>query len=391
MSLLPSDLINNSIESYISKHPTRSQKIYWVVLLAVIIALGSLPFIYIDVSVQDIGVVRPATEKTEIVSPVSEFVDSVFVSEGCKVNKGDTILTFRANAPGYKIHYQRSRLADIRQHIHDLQYLSKGMKPDLFHSDVRRQEYMYFQMQKSEYETSRERAQKEYERNKLLFDKNVISEEEFDKYHFGYSTAKTQLASFIDNQLSKWQTDLNSYTNSDNEMVSALKLEEKEKDLYVVTSPVCGTLEQFRGIYKGSNIPAGTTLAVISPDSTLFVEVYMTPRNIGYINPGMPLHVQIESFNYNEWGTIEGKIVDVSSDFFADNASGKAYYKVRCSLDKDFLVHRKGLKGKLKKGMTVSAHFTIARRSLFDLLYQKMDDWINPSQYLIENNQTASI
>jgi len=35
----------------------------------------------------------------------------------------------------------------------------------------------------------------------------------------------------------------------------------------------------------------------------------------------------------------------------------------------------------LKKGMSVSARFRITRRSLFDLLYQKMDDWVNPAQY----------
>lgn len=31
--------------------------------------------------------------------------------------------------------------------------------------------------------------------------------------------------------------------------------------------------------------------------------------------------------------------------------------------------------------MTIYAHFVVARRSLFDLLYQQMDDWINPNQY----------
>ncbi len=31
--------------------------------------------------------------------------------------------------------------------------------------------------------------------------------------------------------------------------------------------------------------------------------------------------------------------------------------------------------------MTVNAHFMVTRRSLFDLLYQKMDGWVNPKQY----------
>ena len=36
-------------------------------------------------------------------------------------------------------------------------------------------------------------------------------------------------------------------------------------------------------------------------------------------------------------------------------------------------------KGLLKKGMNFSAHFIIARRSLFELLYDKVDDWVNPA------------
>ena len=390
MTLLPSELISNSIDAYISKHPTKSQKIYWVVLAAVVAAIVSLPFIHVDVSVQDAGIIRPAAEKTEIKSPITEFVDSVFICEGSKVNKGDTILTFRMNASNYKINYHQSRLSDLQQHIHDLQYLSKGKKPNVFHSDTRRQEYLYFQKQENEGETNLKKATKEYERNKSLFEKKVISEEEFDRYYFEYTKSENQLASLADNQVSKWQTDLNTYINMYNEMSSNLKLEEKEKDLYVVTSPVSGTMEQFRGIYKGSNISAGTSLAIISPDSTLFIEVYMSPRNIGYIVKGMPVNIQVGSFNYNEWGVVEGEVVDISSDFFADNASGGAYYKVKCSMDKDFLLHKKGLRGDLKKGMTVSAHFMIARRSLFDLLYQKMDDWVNPSQYIVENNNIVA-
>ena len=390
MTLLPLELVSNSIDAYISKHPTNSQKIYWVVLVAVVAVFVSLPFVYVDVSVQDAGIIRPAAEKTEIKAPITEFVDSVYICEGSKVNKGDTILTFRTNASNYKINYHQGRLNDLQQHIHDLQYLSKGGKPDIFHSDTRRQEYLYFQKQEIEYETNLTMTKKEFERNKSLFEKKVISEEEFDRFNFDHTKAENQKASIFDNQISKWQTDLNMYINMYNEMSSNMKLEEKERDLYVVTSPVYGTVEQFRGIYKGSTIHTGTSIAVISPDSTLFIEVYMSPRNIGYIKKSMPVNIQAGSFNYNEWGTIDGIVTDISSDFFSDNASGSAYYKVKCSIDKEYLIHRKGARGNLKKGMTVSAHFMIARRSLFDILYQKVDDWVNPSQYIIEDNRSVA-
>jgi HlyD family secretion protein len=59
-----------------------------------------------------------------------------------------------------------------------------------------------------------------------------------------------------------------------------------------------GTLEQFSGIYKGNSISAGQTLGMVSPNSMLYAEVYVSPRNIGYLHEDMPVNVQVESFNY---------------------------------------------------------------------------------------------
>ena len=387
MSLLPSEFIKNSMDAYIDKHTTKSQKIYWIVLAAILAAIIALPFIYVDVSVQDQGVVRPLAEKTELKAPVTEFVDSIYVSEGTYLSKGDTLLTFRQTNANYKIQYQQKRLDDYQSHLKDLEQLAKGNKPTVFYSSVRQQEYAYFCQQKREYENQLAKSTKDFERNKSLFEKKVISEEEFEKYQYEYQQAKHELATLTDNQLSKWQTEKNTYDNSYQEMLTLKQQEIKDKDLYVVTSPVNGTLDQFRGIYKGTTLQAGTSIAVISPDSTLYFDVFVSPRNIGYIHEGMPTNIQIETFNYNEWGMITGKIQEISSDFFTDSSSGSTYYKVKCSMDKDFLVRKNGVTGKLKKGMNVTCHFVITQRSLFDLLYQKMDDWANPTQYV--NNLMA--
>jgi len=170
-------------------------------------------------------------------------------------------------------------------------------------------------------------------------------------------------------------------------MRMSMKQELKSKAFYVVTSPVTGTVDQFRGIYKGSSIQAGNLIAIISPDSTLYAEINVSPRNIGYIYPGMPVHIQVGSFNYNEWGTVSGKVTEISSDFLTGNLENQAFYKVKCNLEKNYLIRKNGVTGKLKKGMLVSSHFMITKRSLFDLIYQKMDDWVNPAQYLTGNNK----
>lgn len=378
--LLPPEWIENSIESYTHQQTTTSQKIYWMVLGLVLACLIALPFVYIDISVQGNGTVRPVAEKTEIKAPITELVDSVYVREGATVNKGDVILTFRANSSDYKIAYQSNLLTDIESHLADLVHLSRGEKPASFRSPVRQQQYSYYIKRKSELTTSLVKSEKEYQRNKSLFEKKVISEEEYDRYYYQCESQRNELASFTESQLSIWQSDLNTYRNSRSEMNTSLKQEVKDKDLYVVKSPVAGTVEQFTGIYSGSSIQSGQLLAMVSPDSTMCFEVYVSPRNIGYIDVGMPVKVQVSSFNYNEWGTISGSVQEISSDFLTDSR-GNSYYKVKCDMERDHLVLKNGRKGKLKKGMTVNVRFMITRRSLFDLLYQRMDDWVNPVRY----------
>ena len=91
--------------------------------------------------------------------------------------------------------------------------------------------------------------------------------------------------------------------------------------------------------------------------------------------------MQIESFNYNEWGTLEGSVQSISSDYIRDN-NGKSFYKVKCKLNQNYLKLRNGKRTSyVKKGMTSVVHFVVTRRSLFDLLYKNTDEWVNPTQY----------
>jgi multidrug resistance efflux pump len=381
MKFIPSELIKNSMDVYLQQHVVHGRRIYWLVLLALVASLAALPFIYVDVSVQDAGIIRPVVEKTEIRAAITERVDSVYAKEGEILNQGDTILTFLSATPDFQIDYQQKRLIDMKEHLSDLAFLSKGLKPDSFCSASRRQEYFLYMQRRMEQETNLYKAQKDWERNKILFDKGVIAAEEYENYRYGYDKERNALASLKNSQLSQWQNDLNTYANSLDEMTNGLNQELKGRENYVIINPVKGVLDQFNGIYAGSTVQAGTLLAVVSPDSMLYAEIQVSPRNIGYITKEMPVHIQVGSFNYNEWGTVAGKVAEISSDFMTDASGQNPFYKVKCTMNKNYLIRKNGVKGSLKKGMSVSAHFMITRRSLFDLLYQKMDDWANPTQY----------
>jgi HlyD family secretion protein len=157
-----------------------------------------------------------------------------------------------------------------------------------------------------------------------------------------------------------------------------IDLLERQKELFIVRSPVEGTVESFAGIYTGTSLQPGQLVAVISPTNRMIAEVYIPAKNIGMLHDSMPVRIQVDAFNYNEWGVLTGKISGISDDYFLVN--NIPVFKVKCTLSSTSLKLKNGTPGSLKKGMTLNARFMIAKRSLLQLLYQKSDDWFNPSR-----------
>ena len=119
-------------------------------------------------------------------------------------------------------------------------------------------------------------------------------------------------------------------------------------------------------------------MAVISPANNLVAEVFVPARDVGMLFVGMPVSMQIDAFNYTQWGQITGRITGISDDYLEVNNA--PVFKVKCALDNPCLRLRNGAMGWIKKGMTLNARFIITRRTLFQLLYQKSDDWLNPGR-----------
>lgn len=378
--ILKSDYIKDSIDTYFNEIKVSSTIIYMVVIITVIISLILLPFIYIDITMSSSGIIRPVTEKTTITSSLTEYVDSVYKTEGSYIHKGDTLLTFSKRSIEKKLHHDKFIIDDYNSQIADLMFLSKGSCPTTFLSPARKNEYQLYLSKKKGIETLVEQTKREHERNTQLYEQKLISRQEYETTMYQYQNKKDELSSLTTNQISVWQTDLTNLKSKLSEYNTDLGQQRIQMEQYVITSPVNGTLEQFTGIYKGNMIQAGTTIATISPSARTYVECYVTPEDIGFVHKGMKVNIQVSAFNYNEWGKITGEVENVSSDITQDT-NGGSYFKVRCKLDKSYLQYKNtDKKGYVKKGMTVSVHFIVTRRSLFDCLYQNINNWINPTQ-----------
>jgi hypothetical protein len=145
----------------------------------------------------------------------------------------------------------------------------------------------------------------------------------------------------------------------------------------MILAPIDGEIIQSSDIQTGSIVNPGQKIAEISPAGELIATCFVKPTDIGLIHEKQQVKIQVDAFNYNEWGMLQGDIIDISDDMIVDNAS-VAYFRIKCKPNQTFLSLRNGNKAYIKKGMSLNARIVVIRRSLFNLLFDKAEKWFNP-------------
>lgn len=379
--LHPSAVIANTTEVYLPQVRVQTQLIYSTVVLAVVGALLALPFIYTDVSVQSNGVIRPVAERNELRPLVAGTVAEVLVRDNQPVRAGQPLIRLQTEVLETKLRLNRAQQAEKRLNIRDLERLvrtSRAALPTLtsLQSPLVRQQYEQFRYMLNESGQTRQKRERELGVARQLYRDKVIARQELEDKEYAHQNAAAQYASQVERQVSDWQTTLSQHQLSLDELVAQERQLTAERALHVIRAPVAGTVSQLAGRYPGSYVQPGEVMGVVSPDSNLLVECYVSPRDIGLLRPGMTARMQIDAFDYNQWGLAEGHIMEVSNDVVMQNE--RPIFKVKCRVSKPYLTLREGYRGYFRKGMTLRARFVVTRRSLFDLLYDNADDWLNP-------------
>ena len=372
---LSSDSIN-TLENLIAKNKTKSISIYLVLVLAVIIFLFLLPVIKVDISSQSRGIIRSCQDNVPLATIVSGKLSFLHLKNNQSVTKGDTLLKISTASLETDKKIQDTLVSSTNSLVRDLSNVLKGNTSQL-NTPAIREDYYKYATHRSELQSKISQAQANYNRNKILFDKDVIAREEFEKYSFELQFAHQALASFVKNQRSGWENqkkELQDKTRDLNGNISKINVEGIN---YVLLAPISGTIEDFSGIQVGSFLNASQPIATISPDDNLVVESTVSPNDIGLIKKNQLVKFQLDAFNYNQWGLLEGKVIEI--DHNITTKENQSFFKVKCQLDSKTLTLKSGYKTNVSKGMTLTTRYIITRRSLFDLLFDKVDDWLNPA------------
>jgi multidrug resistance efflux pump len=375
--LYPAEFLEDSLERHLARWPGRGRGVYNAVLLSLVGALAVLPLLKVDVAVRSGGLVRPLTEKHEVRARASGVVERLLVRENQRVEAGAPLLELRAGQLDEQSGLIASQIDEKSRLAHDLELLVRGGSGG-FQASRPQQERAQMQAELDQAALARAQAEREVERTRALAARNLVAATELEQKEFALEQARSQAVQVRQRWLSQWQGQLTEARAELRQLLSRRGEVEESRGLYVVAAPVAGTLEEMRGVSAGSFVTAGEALAVISPSSALVAEVYVSPRDVGMVHTGTPVRFQVDAFNYNDWGFVAGRVEEISDDFVLVNS--QPMFKVRCSLERDQLALSNGVRGRLRKGMTLQARFVVAERTLLQLLFDRMEDWLDPAR-----------
>ncbi len=361
------------------KNNVKTNVIYNTSILVFILMLLSLPFVKVDVTTQNQGVITSSFENTDLYPGVSGVVKSVNLKNNLEVSKGDTLITIKSDALKERMVKNDKQVEDIENQIHDLELLLKGSRrKKLLKTDLFEKEQISFYQGYNEMILREQQVKREYLTTKQLFDKNVIPRSEYEYKDYEYKLIKSQKKSYYDTQMNSWQTRKKQLTLEKENLLLSSKEAETDALNYHVISPMKGIIINYSGIRENNFISQSQKIAEIAPVDSLIIECYVSPSDIGYIKLGQKVKFQIDSYDYNQWGFAHGTVIDVHIN--PDQIDNQSFFKIKCSLDEKQLTLRSGQEGKLKKGMTVRGRFFLAERSLYNLLFDRVDNWFNPKK-----------
>ena len=162
----------------------------------------------------------------------------------------------------------------------------------------------------------------------------------------------------IDSQLNKTIVENDKQIAEINSQISGAKQNLKYQ---TIVAPVTGDVFDLKA-YPGYVPPSGQAaqpVLQIVPTEDLMAEVFITPEDIGFVQPGMIVDVRISAFPYSEFGDVKGEVLFISKSALEPEPPYDFFrYVAKVKLNQDYLEIR-GEKKPLQSGMSVQANIKV--------------------------------
>ena len=374
--IFPSEILENTNDVYQVRNQTKNSLVYILVLLVISIAILLSFIIKVPIHISSNGLIKTGIEKTNFISSATGKVISNRIYNNKNVTKGDTLLVLDSQILNERYSFNKQRIKKITQYIDDITYLIATKKPK--EDSIKTAKYKVdFQQYKDNRLTQQKissKNAKDYSREKKLYSKGVTTRVHLEEVAFTYNSSRLEIGNIKNKKLNQWQTELVAYEEGLRELKSTCAQLSKEKSAYTIIASMTGTLVNCEPLQELHFVTEGEKLGEISPNGNLIVECLVPSSSIGFLRLDQPANFLIDTYNYNQWGMASGQITEISNDVIATDKA--TYFKIKCSLNESCLKLKNGIKGQIKKGMTLNSRFKLTERTISQLLFDQIDDWM---------------
>ncbi|MEW6067120.1 MAG: efflux RND transporter periplasmic adaptor subunit [Nitrospirota bacterium] len=265
-------------------------------------------------------------------------ITGLFVAEGQKVNKGDKLAML--DNVELESHLTQNR-AYLSETIARLEELKAGSRP---------QEIEQARANVSYAEAELNKAKKDYERAKVLYNNGAISAQQMDLAQKTYDVAVSQRQKALETlslvQEGTRKEVINAAENRVKQAKASVRVfEERLKDS-VICAPVSGVILR-KNIELGETVAAGIPVYTIGDLENPWVKVYVKEDSLGLVKIGQKAEITVDSYPNKKY---EGIVTHISSEaeFTPKNVQTQ---EERVKLVFGVKVSVKNLNDELKPGM----------------------------------------
>ena len=134
-----------------------------------------------------------------------------------------------------------------------------------------------------------------------------------------------------------------------------------------IAAPVDGTVFELKAQTAGFVVNSSETILKLVPSDNLVAKVYITNRDIGFVQEGQQVDVRIDSFPFQEYGDIKGELIEIGSDALPPDEVYNFWRfsaKVRLNGQKLLINQRQIL---LQSGMSINGNIKLRQRTVMSI------------------------
>ena len=371
-----------------AKRSRNSSRLIWILTAFVGAFIVWASNAALDEIVRGSGTLAPKSNAQVIQSLEGGILNEILVSEGDSVARGQVLVKlnetrFKADVANFEsqIRAVDARILRLRAELEkseafDLPAAINEADPDLADAEKR----LFFAnalLFASELGTAEEQLRLETDKVELmqtLVAQEAMPEIDLINQRITVGNVRAERDKLLSDYELRRTEELSELVAERAKLVAQIEQSRDQLQRSQLVSPSDGIVNTVHTTTVGGVVRPGEPIIEITPlDDEMLIEARIQPKDIAYISEGMRTTVKLTAYDYTIYGSLEGRITQISADTVADETAAEAtpYYKVLVAVN-DYTFPIRQEEVDIRPGMLADAEVHVGQKTVMQYLLKPL-------------------